>query len=70
MVRASLTNLLNIKDKTSYTILMTDDSIKEIDDIMSDKSYYISADNRLPFSPDTGTFEQVVASLSNGLIYE
>jgi len=61
---------MNTTDKVSFTVIMADDSVAEIDKLLATKEYYLSSDNKLVFSPDTGTLEAVVASLNKGVIYE
>jgi len=60
---------VKILDKVSFTVLYTNDSIKEIDKLMSRKEFYISPDNRLVFSPVTGTLDYVVTAMARGTIY-
>jgi len=57
-------------DKVSFQVLLTDDSIKEVDKLLSTKEYYLSSDNKLVFTPDTTTLQNTVAALNLGAIYE
>ena len=56
-------------DKVSFTAVIVEDSIKEIDKLMSRKEFYLSPDNKLVFSPETGTLNYVVTALDKGVIY-
>jgi hypothetical protein len=57
-------------DKLSFTVVYTDDAIKEIDKLMDTKTFFLSSSGELVFSPDIGTIQAVVASLNNAKIYE
>jgi len=57
-------------DKVSFNILYTDDSIKEIDELMSKKEFYLSPDGRLIFTPETGTLDYVVTAMNSGVVYD
>jgi hypothetical protein len=52
-------------DTMSLNILYTDESIKEINDILNNKDYYIKPDGSLAFSPVTDTLQYVIKTMSD-----
>lgn len=56
-------------DKVSFNVLYTDEALAEIDEALDSKEFYISPDNRLIFSPDTGTLKYTIAALNKGMVY-
>ena len=52
-------------DMMSFNVLYTDESIKEINDLLDNKSYYIRPDGEIAFSPITGTLEYVVKTMAD-----
>jgi len=56
-------------DKMSLSVVLTKDAITEIDKLLSKKEFYLSPNNELVFSPDTGTLEFLISALVKGRTY-
>ena len=52
-------------DVVSFNVLYSEESIKEIEDIVKQKSYYIKPDGELAFSPVTKTLTYVVKTMAD-----
>ena len=53
-------------DTVSFNIGYTDDTIKEIDDKLNSKSFYIAPDGALTYSAQTDTIDYVLAYMTGG----
>ena len=48
----------------NYNILYTDESIKEIDNMLNDVEYYVTPDNKMTYSVGTGPLDYVLAHMT------
>lgn len=55
-------------DTISFTVLFTDESIKEIDDLLSDKKYYIKPDGKIIYSAANDISNLVLKHLTEDVV--